>query len=47
MQRATDDKIVIQRKHEEIKVEFVMENKRAEKNMRRKKKEKKRRNGGS
>lgn len=34
MQRATDDKRVIQRKNEEIKVEFVMENKRAEKNMR-------------
>lgn len=34
MQRATEDKKVIQRKNEEIKVEFVMEKKRAEKNMR-------------
>lgn len=33
MQRVTDDKRVIQRKNEEIKVEFLMENKRAEKNM--------------
>lgn len=39
MQRASEDKRVIQRKNEEIKVQFVMEKKRAEKNMRRKKNE--------
>lgn len=34
MQRASEDKRVIQRKNEEIKVEFVMEKKGAENNMR-------------
>lgn len=39
MQRASEDKRVIQRKNEEIKVQFVMEKKRAEKSMRTEEKE--------